>query len=87
MKKVIIKRLTYYAPHTGEIMYGAEEYDAHLTDDNILGAIHETGKTAWMGETLWLLVDGAPTYRIDVEKFYQYTKSWFDLLLDAVRRI
>lgn len=85
MKRTTVKRLTYYAPHTGEIMYGAEEYDARLTDDNILGAIHEVGKTAWMGETLWLLVDGAPTYRIDVERFYQYTKSWFDLLIDAVR--
>lgn len=87
MKRTTVKRLTYYAPHTGETMYGAEEYDARLTDDNILGAIHEIGKTAWMGGTLWLLVDGAPAYRIDVEKFYQYTKSWFDLLIDAVRRI
>lgn len=87
MKKTLIKRLTYYAPHTGEVMYGAEEYNAHLTDDNILGAIHEVGKTAWMGEALWLLVEGTPTYRINVEKFYQYTKSWYNLLLDAVRRI
>ena len=85
MKRVTIKRLVYVGPQ-GETMYGAEEYDARLTNDNILGAIHEVGKTAWMGETLWLLVDGAPTYRIDVEKFYQYTKSWFDLLIDAVRR-
>lgn len=85
MKRVTIKRLVYVGPQ-GETLFGAKEYDAHLTDDNILGAIHEVGKTAWMGETLWLLVDGAPTYRIDVEKFYQYTKSWFDLLIDAVRR-
>lgn len=87
MRKTQIKRLAYYAPHTGEVIYGAEEYNAHLTDDNILGAIHEVGKTAWMGETLWLLVEGAPTYRITVERFFQYTKSWYDLLLDAVRRI
>ena len=87
MKRITIKRLIYYAPHTGETMYGAEEYDAHLTDDNILCFIHEVGKTAWMGDTLWLLRDGVPAYRINVECFYQYTKSWFDLLLDAVRRI
>lgn len=87
MKKVAIKRLTYYAPHTNEIFYGGQEYDSHLSDDNILGAFHEVGKTAWMGETLWLLQDGAPTYRINVERFYQYTKSWFDYLIDAVRRI
>lgn len=87
MKKTMIKRLTYYVPQTGETMYGAEEYDARLTDDNILCFIHEVGKTTWMGDTLWLLRDGVPTYRINVESFYQYTKSWFDLLLDAVRRI
>ena len=86
MKKTIIKRLTYYAPHTGETMYGAEEYDAHLSDANILGAIHEVDKTTWIGEKLWLLVEDEPTYRIDVERFYQYTKSWFDLLIDTVRR-
>ena len=86
MKRTTIKRLTYYAPHTGETMYGAEEYDVHLSDDNILGAIHEVGKTAWIDETLWLLVENEPTYRINVERFYQYTKSWFDLLIDAVRR-
>jgi len=86
MKRITIKRLVYVGPQ-GETLFGAEEYDANLSDDNILGLIHEVGKTAWMGETLWLLCDGAPTYRIDVERFYQYTKSWFDLLLDAVRRI
>ena len=87
MKKIKIKRLAYYAPHTNEIMYGATEYDSHLSDDNILFSIHEVGKTVWMGETLWLLQDGAPTYRIDVEPFYQYTKSWYDLLFDMIRRI
>ena len=86
MKKVIIKRLAYTMGY-GDVKYGSVEYDGSLSDENILGAVHEVGKTAWMGETLWLLVEGAPTYRIDVEKFYQYTKSWFDLLLDAVRRI
>lgn len=85
MKRTEIKRLVYVGPQ-GDILYGAEEYDARLTDDNILGAIHEIGKTAWIGEALWLLVEGTPAYRIDVEKFYQYTKSWFDLLIDAVRR-
>ena len=87
MKKVKIKRITYYAPCTGETYYGATEYDARLTDDNILGAFHEVGKTQWMGETLWLLQNGVPTYRLNVECFYQCTKSWLDLLIDAVSRI
>ena len=87
MKKITVKRLVYSIPYTSEVMYGAEEYDSHLSNDNILGVIHEVGKTAWINGALWLLVNGAPTYRISVETFYQYTKSWFDLMLDAVRRI
>lgn len=87
MRKTIIKRLIYTCEYTGEEFIGAKEYDGYLTDTNILDSIHEVGKTAWMGNTLWLLRDGVPTYRINVECFYQYTKSWFDLLLDAVRRI
>ena len=86
MKRVTIKRLVYVGPQ-GETHFGAEEFDAHLSDDNILGLIHAIGKTVWIGENLWLLCNGAPTYRISVERFYQYTKSWFDLLLDAIRRI
>ena len=87
MKKTMIKRLVYTSGNTGEEFIGANEYDGHLTDANILDSIHEVGKTAWMGDILWLLRDDVPTYRISVECFYQYTKSWFDLLLDAVRRI
>lgn len=87
MKKMMTKRLIYTSEGTGEEFIGANEYDGHLTDANILDSIHEVGKTAWIDETLWLLRDDVPIYRISVECFYQYTKSWFDLLLDAVRRI
>lgn len=87
MKRITIKRLIYTCGDTGEEFIGANEYDGHLTDANILDSIHEVGKTAWVGDILWLLHDGVPTYRINVECFCQYTKSWFDLLLDAVRRI
>lgn len=87
MRKIIVKRLVYSVPFTNEVMYGAEEYGAHLTDENILGAIHEVGKTQWIGSNLWLMKGGVPRYRITVESFPQYTKSWFDYLIDAVRRI
>ena len=87
MKKTLIKRLVYTSAYTGEEFIGATEYDGQLSNSNILGSIHEVGKTVWMGENLWLLIEGTPTYRINVEHFYQYTKSWFDYLIDAVRRI
>lgn len=86
MKKVIIKRLVY-SDGTSAVRFGATEYDGKLSDDNILGAIHEVGKTQWIGESLWLMRNGIPFCRITVEAFPQYTKSWFDLLIDAVRRI
>lgn len=87
MKKVIVKRLVYHSLTTGETFLGAEEYDGHLTDENILGAFHEEGKTAWVNNHLWLIRDNDLLYRITVEEFPQYTKSWYDLLLDAIRRI
>ena len=87
MKKRKIKRIVYYAPASGDTFYGATEYDGNLDDYNILGAFHEVGKTEWVGDTLWAIRDNEFVYRLSVEESAQYTKSWFDLLLDAVRRI
>ena len=87
MKKVIVKRLVYHSLATGETFLGAEEYDGHLTDENILGAFHEEGKTAWVNNHLWLIRGDNLLYRITVESFEQYTKNRFDLFLDALRRI
>ena len=87
MKKRKIKRIMYTSPASGEIFYGATEYDGSLTDDNILGAFHEVGKTEWIGNTLWVVRDNQLIYRLSVEPTIQYTKSWYNWLLDAVRRI
>jgi hypothetical protein len=87
MKRIKVKRLLYHSPNSGEIFYGGEEYDGNLTDDNILGSIHEVGKTVWYGDSLWAIRGEDLVYRITVEEFTQYTKSKFDLFLDAIRRI
>ena len=86
MKKIQIKRLVYINCY-GEEYIGGIEYDGTLTDTNILGSIHEVGKTTWIGDTLWLLCDGVPAYRITVQPFTQYQKRWYETVLDAVRRI
>lgn len=86
MKKTFVKRLVYI-DSWGRQCIGGTTYDAALTDHNILGTIHEVGKTEWIGENLWLLRDGVPAYRITVQPFAQLEKSWYDLLLDAIRRI
>ena len=84
MKKIIIKRLIY--KNDTEEIIGSCEYDGRLTDDNILGAIHEVGHTVWVGQSLWKLQNGIPQYRISVETFYQYQKSWYNLFWDWIRR-
>ena len=86
MRKVIIKRLVY-SDGQGHEHIGGTQYDGHLSDENILGAIHEVGKTQWIGQSLWLMKQGVPVYRIHVEAFPQYTKSWYDLVFDILRRI
>lgn len=104
MKRIKVKRLLYRSLLTGETYLGATEYDGNLTDDNILGAIHEVGKTEWRPTNwigpgdrweneLWLLKPDPnntnikyPAYRICVGTFYQYQKSWYDLLADKIKR-
>lgn len=87
MKAIPKKRLIYHSPNSGTILIGGIEYDGHLSDDNILGTVHEVGKTQWVNGQLWLVKDNYLIYRITVDKFYQYEKTWFELFLDWVRRI
>ena len=86
MKKIRIKRLIF-TNDLGESLIGSKEFDGALDDYNILNAIHEVGRTEWLGSSLWYLKDNAPKYRITVETFYQYQKSWYNLLWDWVRRV
>ena len=86
MKKTYIKHLIY-TNGNGETVIGATEYNADLSDANILGAVHEVGKTQWIGKSLWLMKQGVPVYKITVETFTQYQKNWVDSLIDALRRI
>ena len=87
MKKIIVKRLMYHSPASGDTFCGGETFDGSLSDDNILGAIHEIGKTTWVGDQLWAIRGNDLVYRITVEEFVQYQKRWFELLWDQIRRI
>ena len=86
MKRTTIKRLVY-SDGQGNNLLGSEEYSPTLSDHAILCAIHEIGKTVWVGNTLWALAYGQPAWRITVECFYQYQKRWYERMLDAIRRI
>lgn len=105
MKTIKVKRLLYKSILTGEIHLGATEYDGNLSDENILGSVHELGKTEWRPSLwvgpgdkweneLWLLTPDTknpkikyPTYRIFVETFYRYEKTWWDTFCDNIKRI
>jgi hypothetical protein len=82
MKKVIVKRLVYYSPFDGKVIYGGIEYDGKLDDYNILGSIHEVGKTQWIDGQLWLVRNAELVYRITVEKFVQFHKRWYEAFWD-----
>lgn len=71
-RKVIKVKRLFFTDQYGNVSIGSMEYDKHLTDANILQGYHELGKTAWFGGELWLLVNGAPAYRITVEVCYIY---------------
>ena len=87
MKKIIVKRLVYHSPASGNVMYGATEFDGRLSDDNILGSVHEVGKTQWINGQLWAMRGAEMIYRITVEQFTQFQKRWYELLWDQIRRI
>lgn len=90
MKRIVIKRLMYRNLVTNELSYGAEEYDGHLSNENILGAVYTLDKHEWCPHTLALYQlnsNGELVYQITIEKFEQYQKSWYNLFWDWVRRI
>jgi len=89
MKKIKVKRLAYYNLITNDILWGGEEYDGNLTDENILGAIFTLGKHEWCPDGFGMYQvnhKGEMVYRITVEPFYHYEKSWYDLLFDKIKR-
>ena len=92
MKMVEKKRLIMYCPWTDEVIIGAQEFDASLSDENILGLLHEVGKTEWLPtypgtHELWHLGENhMPDYKIEVEIFYVEVPTWFDRIKDIFRR-
>lgn len=86
MKKVVVKRIIY-TDTDGREYFDSREFDGHLSDYNILGCIHEVGRTKWHGGYLWTLRDGKRQYRIHVERFWHYEKVWYDHALDWILRV
>lgn len=85
MKKITIKRLMYHSPNSGQIFIGERTYDGSLTDENILCSVHEIGKTKWVDGQLWLIKGDVLLYRITVEPFVQYQRTWRDTVREWLK--
>lgn len=85
MKKIVTKRIVYHDGNGKEIISNTE-FDGNLSDENILGALHEIGRTKWIGNSLWVMKNNIPIYRITVERYEQYQKRWYENLFDWIRR-
>ena len=94
MKKIMKKRVIFYCPWTEELVIGAEEFDGTLSDDNILGAFHETGKTMWCPtnpdyDELWYLKPCGkvrlPYYKVLIDDFYIEVPTFWDRIKNALR--
>lgn len=96
MKKIMKKRIILYCPWTKEEIIGAEEFDGTLSDDNILEAFHEVGKTVWMWENdpfyqteLWYLKEQygikMPYYKVGIDDFYIEVPTWWDRMKKSLR--
>lgn len=88
MKTIKVKRLAYSHLGTEEILYGGEEYDGNLSDENILGSIHEIGKTEWLatnwtgpGDTwtkeLWLLIPDSNNPQIKYPTYHIFVDTFY----------
>ena len=94
MRKILKKRIILYCPWTGEEIIGAEEYDGTLSDESILGAFHEVGKTLWCPthpdfDELWYLREckevRLPYYKVEIGKFYIEIPTLWDKVKKALR--
>lgn len=94
MKKIMKKRIILYCPWTDEEIIGAEEYDGSLSDESIIFAYHEEGKTQWYPTAvdyyeLWYLKEFEglryPYYKVGIEEFYIEVPTFWDKIKNALR--
>jgi len=89
VKKIQIKRV-FLVDEAHNYMVLPQDYIGTLTDAAILDSLYQLGRDVWIGNELYHIVhqDGQIRHlRYEVTLVTQYEKSWYNLLLDAVRRI
>ena len=92
MRKIKVKRLVYFQVGTGKVFPGAESYDGNLYSHAILCSVYTKGKHEWSVNqydypALYQMDEhGKLKYIIHVQNFYQYQKTWIDMLCDEIKR-
>ena len=99
-KRLVYSHLGTGEVYYGEQEYDGKLTDENILDSIHEVGKTEWHATNWVGpgdkweNELWLLKPDInnpnikyPTYRIHVETFYQYQKSWYNLLSDSIKRI
>lgn len=90
MRKTIIKRVFLISEDHQQTMVLPQDFIGTLPDQAILDALFEIGKDVWIGANMYHIVhqNGMIRHmRYEVATVTQYEKSWYDYLLDAVRRV
>ena len=89
MKKTQIKRVFLMDGNTIRMVI-PQDFLSTLSNEAILGAFYEVGRTVWIGHNLYHIVhqDGMIRHlRYEVSTVTQYEKSWYNLLIDTIRRL
>ena len=89
MRKIEVKRV-FLVDETHEVSLLVAPDFSPLPDREILGALFETGKDVWVGDTMYHMVrqnGQARLLRYKIRVVTQYEKSWYNMVLDALRRI
>lgn len=89
MKRNKIKRVFLISEDHKEIAVIPQDFLGTLSDEAILDGLYTVGCDVWIGNTMYHISHQGGMIRhlrYEVVPVVQYEKTWFDYLLDAVRR-
>lgn len=89
MRKIEVKRV-FLVDEAHEVSLLVAPDFSPLPDQEILGALFEIGKDVWVGDTMYHMVrqnGQARLLRYEIRVITQYEKSWYNMILDVLRRI
>ena len=89
MKKIQIKRV-FLVDEANNCLIIPQDFLATLSNDVILGALYQPPRDIWIGNSLYHTIHQNGMirhWRYEVVLVTEHEKSWYNHLIDAVRRI